>query len=134
MGLLNEERCQWCGSTNLNFIETKNSVHYGKYVCIDCNRWVRWVSNPETIGRTRTSRYDINQVNKHHNFNGKPFCFFCLRYKEELGAKETLTLDHIKELDKGGEDVFENLQILCSACHKLKNWARLYINWHFKED
>ena len=58
------------------------------------------------------------------------FCFFCLRERKELGVSETMTLDHIKELDKGGVDQVENLQILCSACHKLKNWARLYLNWH----
>jgi 5-methylcytosine-specific restriction endonuclease McrA len=55
-----------------------------------------------------------------------------LRNKNQLGEKETLTIDHIRELDKGGDDALYNMQVLCLACHKLKNWTRLYMNWHLK--
>ena len=41
---------------------------------------------------------------------------------------------HIEEIDKGGKDELGNLQIICSACHKLKNWARLYTNWHLNKE
>ena len=117
------------------FEKTPNSIHYGKIVCPNCNRWIRWVQNPNKVNqRTKTSKHSIQQIMKYHNFEINPFCFLCLREMEQLGWNETLTIDHIQELDKGGEDKLPNLQILCSACHKLKNWCRLYINWHFKKE
>ena len=118
------------------FTETQNSVHYGKIRCPECNRWIRWVKSLEKKGqRTKTSKFKIKQVMEFHfPFEKiKPFCFFCLRNKDILGWNETITLDHIKELNNGGEDKINNLQILCSACHKLKNWARLYMNWHLNK-
>lgn len=114
------------------FLETQNLIHYGKLECPVCNKWIKWVSNPTEI-RTKTSIHKLEKVIKFYKIN-EPFCFFCLREQKQLGIKETLTRDHIQELDKGGKDELENLQILCSACHKLKNWCRLYINWHNKND
>lgn len=126
-----EEKCR-CG-LELEFIETPNLVHYGKLVCPK-HGFIKWTQNPKKIGtRTKTSNYEISEIMAYHKFLGEPFCFNCLRTKEQLGIKETLTIDHIRELDKDGEDIIENLQILCSACHKLKNWARLYLNWHLCE-
>jgi 5-methylcytosine-specific restriction endonuclease McrA len=127
-----------CKRCKLNYIkeqlvETPETIHYGKNVCPGCKAFVSWAKNPNNEGkRTRTSTVNLNSVRLFHK-QKEPRCFFCLRIKDELGAHETLTLDHIEELDKGGEDRVENLQILCTACHKLKNWARLYMNWHFKE-
>ena len=123
--------CKECNS-RLIFSETPNNVHYGRMDCPKCKKWIKWVSNPETRekNRTKTSIVNIEQVKTYHKYS-KEFCFFCLREKSELGLHETLTLDHIEELNKEGKDEIENLQILCSACHKLKNWAKLYINWHF---
>lgn len=124
-----EEECPICGK-KLEFVETPNTVHYGKLICPE-HGFVKWVPKPrEDNKRVRTSRYDLKQVVEFHKMK-EPRCFFCLRTKEELGTHETLTIDHIIELNQGGEDKLENLQILCSACHKLKNWARLYMNWHF---
>jgi 5-methylcytosine-specific restriction endonuclease McrA len=129
-----KEICPKCLSENLELILTPNTVHWGKLQCKDCKRWIRWISNPIHEGeRTQTSKCNLEQVSKYHKMNF-PICFICLRNKEQLGMHETLTLDHIIEVSKGGLDSIENLQILCSACHKLKNWARLYLNWHFTED
>ena len=64
-----------------------------------------------------------------------PFCFFCLRKKEDLGIRETLTADHILELRDtmdDDRDRVENGQILCSACHKIKLWLVTYLNEHIK--
>lgn len=126
---MNEE-CQWCGSENVLFIETPNSIHYGRKDCKDCGKWCSWVRNPELPENNRKSKFTPEQVCELHKIKGEPICFFCLRIKEQLGNKETLTIDHIQELNEGGEDIIENTQVLCSACHKLKNWSRLYINWH----
>lgn len=125
--------CDKCNG-ELIFVEIPNSVHYGKEICSNCGKWFRWIKHPEKINqRTKTSRYSINQILEAKGYK-EPFCFFCLRTKEQLGFNETLTIDHIVELDKGGTDNIWNLQILCIACHKLKNWIRLYFNWHFEKE
>jgi len=123
------EKCK-CG-LDLIFTLTPNLVHYGR---LDCPKhgFIKWIKSPQTIGRNETSKYNITQVLYFHKIKN-PICFFCLRDKNRLGIKESLTIDHIQELDKGGIDELENLQVLCSACHKLKNWARLYMNWHLSE-
>jgi hypothetical protein len=60
-----------------------------------------------------------------------------LRKINELGVRETLTGDHIKELNscKEGEqlDHVKNGQILCTTCHKLKLWLTTYFNNHIQE-
>lgn len=123
--------CKYCNSSNLKFIETPESVHYGKMICGHCNKFSHWVSNPESKRNNslRTNKKTIKEICQFHNIE-KEICFFCLRNRNELGWFETLTIDHIQELDKGGTDTLQNMQVLCSACHKLKNWVRLYINWH----
>jgi len=131
---MTEEKCPRCGN-DLIFTKSESTIHYGRLDCPQCKVWIKWVKNPDKENiRTQTSKYSIKQIMKYHKFPEEPFCFFCLRTKAMLGQYETLTRDHIIELDKGGNDTMGNLQILCSACHKLKNWARLYLNWHFKDD
>ena len=112
-----------------------DTPHYAQEICGKCSKHIRWVKAPENEGRrTQASKYDIERIHNHYNFvSEEPFCCWCLRTKEKLGLNETLTRDHIEEIDKGGKDELGNLQIICSACHKLKNWARLYMNWHFNE-
>jgi len=125
-------KCPWCESKNIKFSKTPKSIHYGRYDCLNCGRWMNWVKNPESIrtkNPNRKMKLSVEKVCKFHNFK-TVHCFFCQRKKEQLGWNETLTVDHIEELDKNGQDEIENQQVLCSACHKLKNWARLYINWH----
>jgi 5-methylcytosine-specific restriction endonuclease McrA len=129
-------KCRGCGSENLVFVPTQDTIHYGKMICGHCKMFSHWIKNPESP-RTNTLRINsktIQDINLFHKIK-EDICFFCLRDRKQLGSKETMTIDHIIELDKGGEDQIWNMQILCSACHKLKNWARLYMNWHFnKED
>jgi len=122
-----QKKCHKCGNI-AKITKTPNKVHYARLDCENCG-FLGWLSNPEKKGRNKTSKIKIQDVVKHHNFD-KTFCFFCLRDKNKLGKRETFELDHIKELSKGGIDEIENLQILCTACHKLKNWSRLYMNWH----
>jgi len=128
------DRCKYCGSENLKFQLTPNTIHYGKWFCGHCNRFSHWAKNPDSQrNNSRVNKKTIKEICDFHKFS-EEFCFFCLRKREQLGEKETLTIDHIQEIDKGGENQVWNMQILCSACHKLKNWCRLYMNWQFKKE
>ena len=118
------------GST---IILTPDTPHYAKEVD-DQGHFIKWVPKPTPEGESRTisTRYTLEQVLRFHKQTDSR-CFFCRRMKAQLGSHETLTLDHIAEIgDEGGRDELENLQVLCSACHKLKNWMRLYFNWHMR--
>ena len=123
-------KCEECGNDKLKFTETPSLIHYGRQDCKHCGRFSDWVRDPNRPTNIRSNKKSVKEVCDFHQIKEKEICFFCLRYREQLGAKETLTVDHIQELNKGGQDIVENMQVLCSACHKLKNWARLYMNWH----
>lgn len=131
----NPNKCKYCGSNELYLRKREDTIHSSELICSKCNRHLKWIKKQENEGiRTITSKYKIKDIIKFHKFD-KPFCFFCLREKYQLGRNETLTRDHIQEIVKeNGKDILENLQILCSACHYKKNWARLYMNWHFKKE
>jgi len=129
-------KCKWCGSSNLTFRLRPDTPHYAEAICRYCNKHCYWISNPNTKNkknRARTGKNIIKEIYKFHELT-KEICFFCLRDKKDLGENETLTHDHIQELNKGGEDKIQNMQVLCSACHKLKNWCRLYLNWHLNKE
>jgi 5-methylcytosine-specific restriction endonuclease McrA len=133
---MKEDICNKCNS-QLKLTLMENSIHYGRLDCPQCG-FKGYARNPlspknNTTAKLRTGKKEIKDVCEFHNFK-KELCFFCLRTRNELGNKETLTNDHIIELSEGGEDKLENMQVLCSACHKLKNWARLYLHWHLKKE
>lgn len=128
---MNPTNCKFCNHS-LKLTLTPNSIHYGRLDCEECLAFNGWARNPESprFDSKRIGNHaDINKVSSFHRMN-EPICFLCLRNKNQLGVNETLTVDHIIELDKNGKDEVFNMQILCSACHKLKNWARLYMHWH----
>ncbi len=115
-----------------DIILTPESVHYAKEID-DKGNFVKWVPAPNPEGvRKQSTKYGKTQIIKFHNFE-KYFCFFCGRTQEKLGYNETLTIDHIDPIRESNRDELENLQILCSACHKLRHWAELYTNKHLEK-
>jgi len=127
-----DELCPECKSVLLMTL-TPDLTHYARLDCVRCNKFIKWLKSPENADkRTSTSKYSIRKILSFHNME-KEICFFCPRNKEQLGECETMTIDHINELSDGGVDELGNLQILCSACHKMKNWMRLYVNKHLKK-
>ena len=135
---MKEDFCEVCSAT-LRLTLTPNMVHYGKLDCPRCGfvGWARNPNSPRNKGTTllRTGyRLTVEKIMKFHDFK-KPFCFMCLRRKEDLGIRETLTADHILELkdsDDEERDRVGNGQILCSACHKMKLWLTTYLHEHIK--
>jgi 5-methylcytosine-specific restriction endonuclease McrA len=135
---MNEDNCQICNSQLIKTL-TPHTPHYARLDCPKCG-FKGWARNPnsEKIGTTQTMRIGkrtVRQVCDFHKMK-EEHCFFCQRVREQLGFSETLTVDHIEELSESNidKDIIENMQVLCSSCHKLKNWCRLYMNWHFKKE
>lgn len=126
--------CKVCNE-KLKLTLTPQTIHYGRLDCPNCG-FKGWARNPNSnkIGTTKEKRigraFTPQEVCDFHKIPSE-MCFLCLRQRYQLGFTETLTCDHIRELDKGGTDIIENQQVLCTACHKLKNWIRLYCHWHF---
>jgi len=119
-----------CGK-NLKIKQTPDSPHEAKVTCEKCG-FRGWKAKEKNEGKRRTSKLSPRKVFQYHNQEEKR-CFFCRRKKSELGLNQTFTVDHIHELNRGGQDEIENTQVLCSACHKLKNHQRRYHNWHIRE-
>ena len=88
-------------------------------------------SNSEFINvsiNNKKRHFKIQDISTFHNMS-EIKCFFCNRSEKELGNEEHLEKEHIIQLVEGGEDRLENLQILCTACHKLKNWMIYFVKF-----
>jgi 5-methylcytosine-specific restriction endonuclease McrA len=48
-------------------------------------------------------------------------CAYCGRGREELGARERLTRDHLVPRSKGGADAWLNVVTACSSCNHRKD-------------
>ena len=122
--------CDRCNGESITKLRP-DTLHYAQILCEDCGKHLKWISNPDKP-KTRRAGNKKNIILKICAYHGieEPICFFCLRKKEQLGLNETLEHDHIKEIQILGKDKVNNMQVLCTACHKLKNWLRLYHNWH----
>lgn len=97
--------------------------HYAKLLCIECGTFLVWEKKPQNIGK----RVDNNQKwrNMWHELNGRQYkCAICTILEEYLPLSTSWHCDHIIELQDGGEDKFENTQMLCQACHDYKNSQR----------
>jgi len=120
--------CPRCGYP-LQFRERADTIHYGELFCGFCRQHIRWVSRKPGGKKRTSSKHKIEEVAKFHSFT-RIFCFFCGRDKSGLARHESLTSDHIIPQREGGEDELSNLQILCDACHTLKNWVTTYLRKH----
>ena len=103
--------------------------HYAKLLSSDGN-FIEWVQKLGGRKRRESSKFSLVDIMKYHELSGEPFCFICGRSQSELGVGEGLEIDHIVPVREGGQDKIGNLQILCSACHKHRHWAELYITKH----
>lgn len=111
---------------NIEIFEDDNGKEWidGKNL-LKITKWIQKMNNTQQIidfikflrkeGIYSTERKISQTVWKQIGFNQKWKCMYC---KSIL--KPTFQLDHIIELEVGGEDTIENLQALCVECHAQK--------------
>lgn len=110
-------RCQEHPQAGRRFEVAEQGVHYGKIVCKECGRFLRWVPKPDSSTRRR-----VKQEAGHWYFEqrGIDFCEACLRPRAALPKGITLTVHHIVEVAGGdGPDQQDNWLLLCSTCHQV---------------
>lgn len=117
---LTEDICK-CGGS-LKFIATPEGPHFGKLLCCNCGKFSKWVKNPNNLGRRETTKHN-------HIVENARWCSFCGRTRQEIPRRQVFEPHHSIPLEEGGKDEPENIVPLCTACHKLAHWVRLY---HFK--
>lgn len=98
-----EKECRLCG--------TKPCIEILCSSCLRCEEKRVTFQNDRHNSRQRLSVRDWLQVLSYCDFA----CKACKK-KHSL-----LTLDHISPLSKGGLNVKENIQPLCSSCHDIKS-------------
>ncbi|PNX45765.1 MAG: hypothetical protein BV457_08925 [Thermoplasmata archaeon M9B1D] len=108
--------------------------HYAKKICIVCGHNLGWAKKPENENKRPKNKYVLDIAKFHNMALDKVRCFYCSRLEIQLGIREGFEVEHIVQLVDGGIDELENLQILCTACHKMKNWMITYIRNHLTEN
>ena len=82
-----------------------------------------WCNDYQWTGKLndKVKRKNPNHKEKHFD-NGIKFCWLCQLTEEEIKSiGQHLTVDHIQEIQNGGEDKFKNTLMICNSCHYLKN-------------
>lgn len=114
-------RCRYCQSENLTVELTPNLPHYGKEVCLSCNRHLRWIPKPEQ-DRVKRPAAHTDLVRKY----SRGFCEMCGKMEADLPDRQTLEANHIIEFQDGGDPGRENVSIICTRCHKLIHLLRTW--------
>ena len=115
-----EDPCSGCGKNNYVEVITPELPHYGKLICAGCGMFIKWLPKPDNTSRRSSTKWNIDLSE----------CKICGRRREHLGARETIGPHHLKPIEEGGLDEEKNLLALCTACHRLVHWARLYVGRH----
>jgi hypothetical protein len=120
--------CKICGTDTMHtFKERPDTVHGGELRCSICGTFWGWLKKEKNEGKRPPNKYSPKDL-------GIDYCQMCLRSRARLGTHEILLPHHIIEIngpDKG-EDIPENIWVVCSACHVLIHYVRTYLHNHFK--
>lgn len=115
--------CPTCGTTEHQaLIGTWSGGHYAKVICSKCDRFIKWQGKPEA---KKAKRPAVQK--KLVSLHSKGFCEICLRLEHQIPAPQTLEAHHIIPVENGGGNEAENIQVCCTACHRLIHWQRTYI-------
>ena len=116
-----EKHCNHCGVVNAVFQETPESIHYAKWICPICGLFIEWIPKPKNKDKRTRSKYSPQNLNI-------GFCEICGRI--HLGQSETLEIHHKIPIEEGGQDTRENVLVLCTPCHRMTHFLRIYLNHH----
>lgn len=114
--------CQYCGSDrHRRILGPHPGGHYAKIVCLECDRFHKWEGKPEGTPKRRK-----NQAKLLERYS-KGFCELCLRQSNQIPLPQVLEAHHVIPVTDGGSDDRDNIQIVCTACHKLIHHQRTYL-------
>ena len=113
--------CKYCDK-DVFVIENErpDTPHNCEIKCAE-GHFIKWKPKDKNINKRQKSKFKPSDLEI-------DYCQWCLRY--ELGKNEVLEIHHIIEIRDGGEDVKDNILVLCTACHSLVHWTRVYLNKH----
>jgi len=107
-----------CGNQTFIIEQHRKDLHGWGIRCTKCRKhfWTGKFAKDGEVKRKNTSH------KQRHIGVGVNFCALCNLTEYELAmVGQHLTVDHIKEIQHGGEDRAENTVLLCNSCHYLKN-------------
>lgn len=114
----------WCShceqEVQLEMHEVGNDTrHYAKAVCTECGAYYDWIRKPQNEGkRGKASRFTPSLG----------YCEICGR--SQLGRKEVFEIHHKIPVSEGGQDERINILELCTPCHRMCHFLRVYLNQH----
>lgn len=121
--------CPRCGGINLSTVPGPfPGGHHAKLFCVDCDRFIKWLPKPETEASRRPAAH--RELVKKYS---RGFCEMCLRQEADLPKPQTLEAHHVDEFAEGGDELRENIWILCTSCHRLVNHQRTYLGHYATE-
>ena len=108
--------CKYCGG-GIRKVLTPGSSHFGKYECIECNKYNGFIPKPENEKKRRDKNHKWRDMWKEKGF----VCGVCGATLKEFPFSRQWHIDHIIQLADGGADCFENTMPICIFCHTIKN-------------
>jgi len=126
---MNESVKRYCNACSAE-VETVEQVlfdgpHYSKHTCKNCGKFVGFGKKPGNEFKRGKNKYSPADI-------GVSFCQLCLRPIDRLGTRGVLEIHHVEEIQNGGNDVPENIWVICTSCHKLIHHQRTYLNQHLR--
>lgn len=94
--------------------------HWAKCTCKAC----RSVWFPPKPGKRKNRESRHTELVRRF---GRGFCELCGILQARLPAGEAFEGHHVDEYHLDGEPTRENTWILCTACHRLVHWRRIYL-------
>ena len=118
-----QRHCRFCRSMTEHLVEAWNhGMHGHKAICTTpgCSGFAWLPKDHENPTRRPASHRGL--LAKYD----RGFCELCLRTRSELRPSDTLMAHHVREFQDEGEPTRENVWIVCTACHALIHWQRIY--------
>ena len=115
------EYCKYCNDATSHTVYTmEKGPHYAKLVCDECGGMTRWMKKPKNENKRPKNKYTPSDLERNS-------CIICMREKDELINSEILEVHHIIEIANGGPDTPDNIDVVCTPCHRMIHYQRKYL-------